>query len=90
MAESGCPAYFARMSPLQRALSESSEMLRALPAFEEPLARAAEMILRKLSGMDFNEKVMLDTNIVMRKSHGQPSEGVIGDPALTTVTKYAG
>lgn len=31
---------------------------------------AAEMILRKLSGMDVNEKVMLDTNIVMRKSHG--------------------
>lgn len=31
---------------------------------------AAEMIMRKLNGMDVNEKVMLDTSIVMRKSHG--------------------
>jgi LacI family transcriptional regulator len=31
---------------------------------------AAEMMIRKLSGMDVNEKVMLDTSIVMRKSHG--------------------
>jgi LacI family transcriptional regulator len=31
---------------------------------------AAEMILRKLNGMDVNEKVMLDTSIVVRKSHG--------------------
>jgi len=31
---------------------------------------AAEMIMRKLTGMDVNEKVMLDTSIVMRKSHG--------------------
>ena len=31
---------------------------------------AAEMMIRKLNGMDVNEKVMLDTSIVMRKSHG--------------------
>ncbi len=31
---------------------------------------AAEMIVRKLNGMDVNEKVMLDTSIVLRKSHG--------------------
>jgi len=31
---------------------------------------AAEMMIRKLNGMDVNEKVMLDTNIVMRESHG--------------------
>ena len=31
---------------------------------------AAEMIIRKLTGLDVNEKVMLDTSIVMRKSHG--------------------
>lgn len=31
---------------------------------------AAEMIMRKLNGMDINEKVMLDTSIVLRKSHG--------------------
>ncbi len=31
---------------------------------------AAEMMLRKLKGMDVSEKVMLDTSIVMRKSHG--------------------
>ena len=37
------------MSPLQRALSESSEMLGALPSFEAPLAHAADMLLRCLS-----------------------------------------
>ena len=37
------------MSPLQRALTETSEMLKVLPAFEEPLARAADMILRCLT-----------------------------------------
>jgi LacI family transcriptional regulator len=31
---------------------------------------AAEMMIRKLNGMDVNEKVMLDTSIVMRESHG--------------------
>ena len=31
---------------------------------------AAEMIIRKLTGLDVNEKVMLDTSIVMRNSHG--------------------
>jgi LacI family transcriptional regulator len=31
---------------------------------------AAEMMIRKLTGMDVNEKVMLDTSIVLRKSHG--------------------
>jgi LacI family transcriptional regulator len=31
---------------------------------------AAEMMMRKLNGMDVNEKVMLDTSIIMRKSHG--------------------
>jgi LacI family transcriptional regulator len=31
---------------------------------------AAEMIIRKLNGMDVNEKMMLDTSIVIRKSHG--------------------
>jgi len=31
---------------------------------------AAEMMIRKLNGMDVNEKVMLDTSIVMRGSHG--------------------
>jgi DNA-binding LacI/PurR family transcriptional regulator len=31
---------------------------------------AAEMMIRKLNGMDVNEKVMLDTSIVMRRSHG--------------------
>ncbi len=31
---------------------------------------AAEMLLRKLNGMDGNEKVMLDTSMVVRKSHG--------------------
>lgn len=31
---------------------------------------AAEMMLRKLNGMDTNEKVVLDTSIVLRKSHG--------------------
>lgn len=31
---------------------------------------AAEMIIRKLGGMDINEKMMLDTSIVVRKSHG--------------------
>ena len=31
---------------------------------------AAEMMVRKLNGMDVNEKVMLDTSIVVRKSHG--------------------
>lgn len=31
---------------------------------------AAEMMLRKLNGMDVNEKVMLDTQLVIRKSHG--------------------
>ncbi|NLG99987.1 MAG: LacI family transcriptional regulator [Chloroflexi bacterium] len=34
---------------------------------------AAEMMLRKLNGMDINEKVMLDTGIVLRKSHGNLS-----------------
>ena len=31
---------------------------------------AADMMIRKLNGIDVNEKVMLDTSIVMRKSHG--------------------
>jgi LacI family transcriptional regulator len=31
---------------------------------------AAEMMIRKLNGLDVNEKVMLDTSIVMRESHG--------------------
>ncbi|MCE5208496.1 MAG: LacI family transcriptional regulator [Chloroflexi bacterium] len=31
---------------------------------------AAEMMMRKIIGMDVNEKVMLDTSIVVRKSHG--------------------
>jgi LacI family transcriptional regulator len=31
---------------------------------------AAEMMIRKLNGIDVNEKIMLDTSIVMRKSHG--------------------
>jgi LacI family transcriptional regulator len=31
---------------------------------------AAEMMMRKVAGMDVNEKVMLDTCIVKRKSHG--------------------
>ena len=37
------------MSPLQRAIIESSEMLKALTAFEEPLARSADMILKCLT-----------------------------------------
>lgn len=35
---------------------------------------AAEMMLRKLGGMDVNEKVMLDTCIILRKSHGEVLE----------------
>jgi LacI family transcriptional regulator len=31
---------------------------------------AADMIMRKMTGMEVNEKVMLDTKIVVRKSHG--------------------
>jgi LacI family transcriptional regulator len=31
---------------------------------------AAEMVMRKLNGIDVNEKVMLDTSLVLRKSHG--------------------
>lgn len=31
---------------------------------------AAEMIMRKLNGMDINEKVKLETTVVIRKSHG--------------------
>jgi LacI family transcriptional regulator len=31
---------------------------------------AAEMMIRKLNGMDVNEKVMLDTSLVLRASHG--------------------
>ena len=31
---------------------------------------AAEMLIRKMNGMNINEKVMLDTSIILRKSHG--------------------
>jgi DNA-binding LacI/PurR family transcriptional regulator len=34
---------------------------------------AAEMMMRKVGGMDVNEKVMLDTTLVKRKSHGSIS-----------------
>lgn len=37
------------MSLLQRALNESSELLKALHAFEQPLAHGTEMILRCLT-----------------------------------------
>lgn len=33
---------------------------------------AAEMLLRKLNGMDSNEKIVLSTRLVMRRSHGTP------------------
>lgn len=43
------PCLICQMSPLQRALSESSVILEALPAFERPLAFAADMLLRCLT-----------------------------------------
>ena len=42
-------AYVAVMSPLSRALSESAEILKALPALEEPLTRAAGLVQRCLT-----------------------------------------
>ena len=37
------------MSPLERAISETSEILEALPAFEHPLTRAADMVVECLT-----------------------------------------
>lgn len=34
---------------------------------------AAEMIMRKLAGIDINERIVLDTSIVIRSSHGEKS-----------------
>ncbi len=36
---------------------------------------AAELLLRKLGGMDSNEVIVLDTSLVIRQSHGIPLEG---------------